>query len=266
MRIRARILGVAASVCLLGLALPASAAPSTKATLSGSVPAWATSANFKGAAVATGLIGFRVYLGWQNSSQAAAAAKAVSDPKSASYKHFLTSQQFRQQFSPSQAQVGSVQTWLRGQGFSVNYTPMNNHYVSAEGTVAQAAAAFGTTFGMYSVSGQVLRSPSSNITSRARGRSRTIRPSEVTESSGTRTSRTASSGDWIQLPARSLIIRRRRPRRDRTESSLLRTEASGTPRSGSASSGASIQRRDASRSIRCLRPRAIRTRRSFEKE
>jgi subtilase family serine protease len=164
LHIRARILGVAASVCLLCLALPAQAAPSTKATLAGSVPAWATSANFKGAAAATDSIGFRVYLGWQNPSQVEALAKAVSDPKSASYKHFLTPQQFRQQFSPSQAQVGAVQSWLKGQGFSVNYTPTNNHYVSAEGTVAQASAAFGTTFGMYSYSGLTLRSPSSAVT------------------------------------------------------------------------------------------------------
>ncbi|HXC78138.1 MAG TPA: S53 family peptidase [Candidatus Acidoferrum sp.] len=161
MHIRARILGVAASVCLLGLAIPAQAAPSTKATLAGSVPAWATSANFKGAAAATDSIGFRVYLGWQNPSQVAAIATAVSDPKSASYKQFLTPQQFRQQFSPSQAQVGAVQSWLKGQGFSVNYTPQNNHYVSAEGTVAQASAAFGTTFGMYAYDGLTLRSPSS---------------------------------------------------------------------------------------------------------
>ena len=60
MHIRARILGVAASVCLLGLAVPASAAPSTKATLSGSVPSWATSANFKGAVAATNSIGFSI--------------------------------------------------------------------------------------------------------------------------------------------------------------------------------------------------------------
>jgi subtilase family serine protease len=164
LHIRARILGVAASVCLLCLALPAQAAPSTKATLAGSVPSWAKAANFKGAAAGTDSIGFRVYLGWQNPSQVEALAKAVSDPKSASYKQFLTPQQFRQQFSPSQAQVGAVQSWLKSQGFSVNYTPTNNHYVSAEGTVAQAAAAFGTTFGMYSYSGMTLRSPSSAAT------------------------------------------------------------------------------------------------------
>jgi subtilase family serine protease len=51
-----------------------------------------------------------------------------------------------------------VQTWLKSQGFSVEYTPQNNHYVSAEGTVAQAEAAFGTTFGEYSVGGLTVRS------------------------------------------------------------------------------------------------------------
>src|SRR4029453_2449589 len=78
-----------------------------------------------------------------------------------SYGHYLTPAQFRQQFAPAQAQVGAVQSWLRSQGFTVNYTPGNNHYVSAEGTIAQATAAFGTSFGMYNVRGQTVRSPSS---------------------------------------------------------------------------------------------------------
>src|SRR5205085_5513918 len=83
--------------------------------------------------------------------------------RSTSYRHYLTAQQFRQQFAPSQAQVSAVQSWLRSQGFTVEYTPQNNHYVSAEGTVAQAAAAFNTTFGTYSVQGLTLRAPSSDI-------------------------------------------------------------------------------------------------------
>ena len=93
-----------------------------------------------------------------------ALASAVSDPSSSSYRKFLTPAQFRQEFAPSQAQVGAVQTWLKSQGFSVEYTPQNNHYVSAEGTVAQAEAAFGTTFGEYSVGGLTVRSPESDVT------------------------------------------------------------------------------------------------------
>src|SRR5438067_869580 len=163
LRIRTSMLGIVACIALVGSAIPVMAAPSGRATLTGNVPPWAKSANFKAAANPSDSIGFRVYLGWSKPSAVEALAKAVSDPRSASYGHILTPQQFRQQFAPSQAQVSAVQTWLKSQGFSVVYTPMNNHYVSAEGTIAQAAAAFGTSFGMYSVDGLTLRSPSSDI-------------------------------------------------------------------------------------------------------
>ena len=163
MRSRTSILGIVASIALLGSVIPALAAPSARATLAGNVPPWAKSANFKAAANPSDSIGFRIYLGWTDPAAVEALAKAVSDPRSASYGQYLTPQQFRQQFAPSQSQVNAVQSWLRGQGFRVDYTPLNNHYVAAEGTVAQAASAFATTFGTYSVAGQTLRSPSSDI-------------------------------------------------------------------------------------------------------
>ena len=141
----------------------ASAAPSAKTVLHGSTPAWANSHNYAGPANASTLIGFRVYLGWKNASAVEALAKAVSDPRSVSYGHYLTAAQFRQQFAPSQADVLSVQNWLKSQGFSVTYTPLNNHYVAAEGSVAQAQAAFGVTFGMYNVNGLTVRSPSADV-------------------------------------------------------------------------------------------------------
>jgi subtilase family serine protease len=151
------------AVILAGSAFLAHASPSGSTTLHGSAPSWANAKNYQGAADPTADIGFRVYLGWNNPSAVAALAQAVSDPHSSSYGKYLTPAQFRQQFAPSQAQVGAVQSWLKSQGFDVQYTPTNNHYVSAEGTVAQAAAAFGTGFGMYSVEGLTLRSPSADV-------------------------------------------------------------------------------------------------------
>jgi subtilase family serine protease len=142
----------------------ATAAPSGRAQLSGNVPPWATAANFKQAADTTANVGFRVYLGWTNPQGAAAIAQAVSDPHSPSYGHYLTPAQFRKQFAPAQASVNAVTSWLRSSGFTIDYTPQNNHYVAAEGTLAQAAAAFGTTFGMYAYQGDVLLSPASDLT------------------------------------------------------------------------------------------------------
>jgi subtilase family serine protease len=161
-----RRLLVAGMAVALVVAMPIASvngAAATRSILKGSAPAWANSKNYAGVADATASVGFRVYLGWQNAAGAAALARAVSDPKSASYGKYLTPVQFRRQFAPSQSQVGAVQSWLRSQGFSVDYTPSNNHYVAAEGTVAQASAAFGASFKLYKVRGQVVRSPSGNL-------------------------------------------------------------------------------------------------------
>jgi len=145
------------------LAFTATAAPPAGSVLHGSSPHWANAKNYTGAADPNGNVGFRVYLGWQNADAAVALAQAVSDPRSPQYALYLTPQQFRRQFAPSQGAVGAVQSWLKSQGFSIVYTPANNHYVSAEGTVAQAQAAFGAQLGVYQVSGKAVRSPVSDV-------------------------------------------------------------------------------------------------------
>jgi subtilase family serine protease len=159
-KVLAMFVVLAAAMMLPG---PVMAAPPASTALHGSAPAWANAKNYAGAADAAGGVGFRVYLGWQNGSAAEALARSVSDPASAQYGRYLTPQQFRRQFAPSQGDAGAVQAWLKSQGFSVVYTPANNHYVSAEGTVAQAQAAFGVQFGMYSVKGKTLRSPAGDV-------------------------------------------------------------------------------------------------------
>src|SRR5215468_9151113 len=141
-----KLLTVSLTLSSVALAIVALAAPSPQTTLIGSKPPWANPGNRVRAANATDYVGFRVYLGWNNSSAAEALAQAVSDPRSRSYRHYLTPDQFRQQFAPTANQVAQVQSWLQSQGFNLIYTPQNNHYVSAEGTVAQAQAAFGVQF------------------------------------------------------------------------------------------------------------------------
>src|SRR6266487_2410189 len=160
-----KLLTVTLVLSSVALTIVALAAPAARSTLKGSKPSWAASKNYTGAAASSAKLGFRVYLGWNNASGAEALARAVSDPKSKSYRHYLTPAQFRQQFAPTANQVAQVQSWLTSQGFTLVYTPANNHYVSAQGTVAQAQAAFGTSFGMYKVNelGLTLRSPSADV-------------------------------------------------------------------------------------------------------
>ena len=150
-----------AMALILAFAIPA-AGSSTKA-LSGSVPPWATSKNYRSHTSSSTDVGFRVYLGWRDASSAEAVARAVSDPRSSSYGKYLSPAQFRQRFAPSQSSVNAVKQWLHSAGFSLVYTPSNNLYVSAEGTASQVEKAFSTTLNNYRYKGLTLRAPSSSL-------------------------------------------------------------------------------------------------------
>jgi len=128
------------------------------------VPPWASASAFKAAADSNDAVAFRLYLGLRDQAKAEALAEAVTDPRSSSFGKFLTPGEFQSNFAPSERDASAVKEWLKSQGFDLNYVPSNNHYVSAEGTVAQVESAFATTLNLYSVQGQTLRAPSSALT------------------------------------------------------------------------------------------------------
>jgi subtilase family serine protease len=69
---------------------------------------------------------------------------AVSNPKSPSYRHFMTSEQIGARFGLPKAKVQKVVDYLKGQGFNVSYVAKTRLAIFAEGTVAQAEKAFNT--------------------------------------------------------------------------------------------------------------------------
>jgi subtilase family serine protease len=160
-----RSLAVAAAGVTLAMVAfgTATAQASSRRDLAGSIPSWAHASALAGEVAGSDHVGFRVYLGWRDAAGATALASAVSTPGSASYGQFLTAQQFRDRFAPAQSDVAAVQNWLRGAGFTLDYTPQNAHYVAAEGTVAQAEAAFATQLGWYAYGQLKLRAPESSL-------------------------------------------------------------------------------------------------------
>jgi subtilase family serine protease len=160
-KLLATLLAVSSAVAMNA----SSAAPpsGSRSMLQGSVPSWAKANKPSSLPDSQTSVGFRVYLGWTDPDAAVALAKAVSDPRSGMYGQYLTPNQFRSRFSPSASDAAKVKNWLKALGFEINHTPQNNHYVSAEGTLAQAQAAFGAQFGIYNVRGQSLRSPMSEL-------------------------------------------------------------------------------------------------------
>jgi hypothetical protein len=158
------VLGVAAVIGAASAGSGAAASSSGRHALPGSVAPWAQAAQRSGASDSSARVDFRVYLSDRGRDAAAALASAVSTPGNAQYGKFLTSAQYRSRFSPAQTDVDAVSRWLRSQGFTVGYVPANRKYVEAAGSVAQASAAFGTSFSDYTVKGHKLRANSAPLT------------------------------------------------------------------------------------------------------
>jgi hypothetical protein len=79
-----------------------------------------------------------VFIG-RHLTELAATAKAVSEPASSQYEHYLTPAQVQKGFGATAAQQRAVGDWLRGSGLTVTYH--DSFVVSATGTTAQAEAA-----------------------------------------------------------------------------------------------------------------------------
>lgn len=87
----------------------------------------------------------RVALAVQNKQALEAYVQSINDPNNALYGQSLTPMQFAATYAPSSAQVQQVVSYLAGKGFTNIVVEPNNLLVSADGTVAQANAAFNTT-------------------------------------------------------------------------------------------------------------------------
>ncbi|HEX3651002.1 MAG TPA: S53 family peptidase [Pseudonocardiaceae bacterium] len=82
-----------------------------------------------------------VYIRQPRAEAAADYAVAVSDPRSPQYRHFLTPDQYRARFAPTDATATAVEDYLRGAGLVVEKAPANHLYVQARGTLAQVRQA-----------------------------------------------------------------------------------------------------------------------------
>lgn len=146
----------------LAAAIPAAAADGP-ATIPQSHPQWATPSSKVGDVAGGSSVTFRVYLATRDEAGAEALASAVSDPTNSAYGHYLSTDQVRSLYAPTQAQVSSVRGWLGSAGFSVDSVPANNAYVEATGSASAVDSAFDVRLGEYKVAGTTLRAPDTNL-------------------------------------------------------------------------------------------------------
>jgi subtilase family serine protease len=128
----------------------------SSASASSFAPA-AARAHATGAVAASTSVSFDLDLALSDATGAQNIVRAVSDPASASYHHYLTDAQWEASYGPSQNEVAKAEHWLSKHGFSVGAVPSDRLFVPATGTAAQVEKAFGTTLGYYKVNGQQVR-------------------------------------------------------------------------------------------------------------
>ncbi|HEY1639282.1 MAG TPA: S53 family peptidase [Streptosporangiaceae bacterium] len=149
-----------AGVAVAGMATagPASASPGPRShPLAGSTPRWLHRAHDLGATRSGQRVSFGVLLGMRNQAGAAATVRAVSDPASASYGHWLSNATFNARYAPARSAVTAVRAWLRSQGFQVTTTLPSGMYVEASGSAAQVEKTFATRLRNYSYLGKTVR-------------------------------------------------------------------------------------------------------------
>ena len=124
---------VGALALLVAAVAGAGGAASSRTVLVGSKPSWVGPVAQAGTVPAGQTVSAKVWLGPNNAAALQALAKAVSDPTSSQYRHYLTHSQYVAQFAPTAAQVASVKTWLTGAGLTVETVGPDNHYLAVTG-------------------------------------------------------------------------------------------------------------------------------------
>ena len=102
---------------------------------------------------------FTVTLSVRNKAALESFVASLANPASANYRQFITPQQFAATYGQTPAAVAQVVSYLQSQGFTITQVHANNLLVTAQGTNAQIAAAFGTSMHSYSLLGVNYQAP-----------------------------------------------------------------------------------------------------------
>jgi subtilase family serine protease len=157
-----------AAVCAAALiatvgAQAANASSPGRATLAGTAAPSAARTHHVGSVSRTSAVNFEVVLKLRDASGAQALVQSISTPGNAAYRHYLTAAQWEARFSPTNAQVTQVTTWLGSDGFSVGAVSKDRLTIAASGTASQVESAFGTSLQNYRLGGQTVRMATSDL-------------------------------------------------------------------------------------------------------
>jgi subtilase family serine protease len=135
-----KVLGAGAMVAIATLSVPMAA--TAAATIANNIPGFVKSATVLGKTATSKTIAVTVWLKPRNKSQLDALVASQYDPKSASYRHWLTPEAFEASYAPTAADATTVSQFLTKSGLTVLSVGPKNMYVRAQGTVGAVNSAF----------------------------------------------------------------------------------------------------------------------------
>ncbi len=131
------------------LFLSAGFAPAAQTILPGHVPAAVAHLNAISAVPATARLNLAIGLPLRNQAAMELLLQQISDPASPNYRHYLTPEQFTEQFGPSQEDYERVLNFARTNGLTVTATFSNRMVVDVSGAVPDIEKTFSVTMEVY---------------------------------------------------------------------------------------------------------------------
>jgi subtilase family serine protease len=83
--------------------------------------------------------------------------REMYDPSSPNYHHFLTLEQYHANFAPTAREAAAVRDFLTGRNLTISTVDKNNHYISAQGRVADVQGAFKVQIDRFKINGEIHR-------------------------------------------------------------------------------------------------------------
>ncbi len=163
-RTRTLIAAFATCIVVAGVALAATTGQATaspgpgRVVLADSTAPFTTHARVIGNVTGSRRLTIQVWL-QPRMSAAESYATAVSTPGNRLYNHYLSPDAYTARFGATTAAAGSVEQWLRGEGFTDVHASSQRDYVRATGTVAVIDSALHTTLKLYAGSASVNAGP-----------------------------------------------------------------------------------------------------------
>src|SRR6266566_5651252 len=140
---------VVVSISILSLKLIAQARQDGRVPIQGQTVPLISHAQLLGAANGQQQLNLSIGLQPRNQQELDNLLRQMYDPSSSLYHHFLTPQEFADEFGPTPDQQQQVANYLRGQGFDVTSISPNGLLIDANATVVQAESTFQVSINNY---------------------------------------------------------------------------------------------------------------------